>query len=554
MWPKNGISVMLARRAAGIGAVVAGVVAMAGAVRGEDKIQMKPLRVGASLSFGQMFNVEDSIQDVPRFNPTVTLPYTSLWIFQDAVVNERLNFSLAIAGTFWYPYPEDNKVGWTSYRTGGVAIAQAMGAYSIGDVEKPWLKVSVGQQGYKYNPHAKNFGEYLFRSEAYPTTVRTGDWGAIDNAGAGIWGVAFKGRFLNGLLNNDILVTLANERSPLHDISLTNITSLNIGNVLQIGGGVSFSRLIQFDTEKSRPEAANTGWFTWSAGDQLALNTYIQRMRSINPDTLTAHPNFQRDMLQRTPDGLRDTMVTVRDTALEVGQTYWAGSQRPLVKQLAESLDPRDTLASQTGVSKFGEIEYIDTKSIILMGRISLDPKPLMGLQGALGPMDLTLYSEVSIIGLKNYPIYYLKTEDRMPIMVGLYLPTFGLLDWVTVEAEYFKNPHINSDYISAYFRTPQPKSPNGTQSEIPAIADPVYDDQRTPLNPNPSDKFDVKHTADDLKWTFTAQKSFGVWSLAGQVGKDHFRPLTGAFRPSYTEAMTTSDAWYYMIRMMVNL
>jgi hypothetical protein len=521
---------------------------------GEDKIDMKPLHIGAALSFGQMFNIEDSIQDVPRFNPTVTLPYTSLWIFQDAVVNERLNFSLGIAGTFWYPYPEDNKVGWTSYRTGGVAIAQAMGSYALGDIEKPFLKISVGQQGYKYNPQAKNFGEYLFRSEAYPTTVRTGDWGAIDNAGAGIWGVAFKGDFLDGMLKNDFLITLANERSPLHDISFTNITSLNFGNVLQIGGGVSMSRFIQIDPEKSKPEIGNSGWFEWSAADQNNLNSYISRLRAIKADTLNSHPNFQRDILQRTADGKRDTMVTVLDTALVVGQNYWAGSQRPIVKLLAESLDPKDSLGRQTGVSKYGELEYIDTKSIILMGRISFDPKPLFGWEDVFGPMDLTLYSEISIIGLKNYPIFYSKTTDRMPVMLGFYFPTFGYLDYLTLEVEQFKNPHINSDYVSAYFRTPTPKSPNGTLAEVPSIADPVYDDQRNAINPNPSDKFDVNHTEDDFKWTFTAQKSFGVWNIAGQVGKDHFRPLTGAFRPSYTEAATTSDAWYYMLRLMVNL
>jgi hypothetical protein len=58
----------------------------------------------------------------------------------------------------------------------------------------------------------------------------------------------------------------------------------------------------------------------------------------------------------------------------------------------------------------------------------------------------------------------------------------------------------------------------------------------------------------DDFKWTFTALKSFGAWNLSFQTGKDHFRPLTGAFRPSYNEAATTSDAWYYMLRLMVNI
>ncbi|HAO98859.1 MAG TPA: hypothetical protein DCQ83_02310 [Fibrobacteres bacterium] len=501
----------------------------------EDRVKLLPLKSGASLYFGQMFNIRDSLQDAQNFNPTVTLPMTSLWMVQEAVANERLRFSLGIAGTFWYPFPEDKSVGWTSFRTGGVAIWQAMGTYSFGNLEKPWLQISVGQQNYKYNPQAKNFGEYLFRSEAYPTTVRTGDWSAIDNAATGIWGVAFKGSFLDGLLKNDFLVTLANERAPLHDISFTNITSLNFKDIFQIGGGITLSRYIQVDPKKSRPEFAETGWFTWTAEDQQELRDYIQAKLVQNPNFLAGNDDFTRKLIVKNSQGV-DSVATVVDTALVVGQDYWAASKRPLVMFLADS-------------AKKADIQYVDTKTIFLMGRASFDPKPLVGgLRGVLGPSDLVLYGEISVLGLDNYPVYYRKISERMPMMAGFYLPTFRYLDFLTIEMEYFKNPHMNSDYIVAFFRQPRPKSPNGTQPENPSIGDPFYD------NIGFSDQYGAHHTEDDFKWTITGQKSFGPLSVAFQCGTDHFRPLTGTFHPSYTEAATTDDAWYYMLRLMVNI
>lgn len=536
--PSNGIAGISKprghHRLAGPWALCLPLLAAAGLHAEEPKVDLKPLQVGASLSFGQMFNIEDSLQEVPNFNPTVTLPYTSLWMIQNGEFNERFSFSLGIAGTFWYPYPEDNGIGWTSYRTGGVAIAVASGSYKLGDLDNPWMEIAVGQQGYKYNPYARNFGEYLFRSEAYPTTVRTGDWGAIDNAGAGIWGAAFKGRFLGGHLTNDFLVTLSNERSPLHDLSFSNVTSVNVGNVLQVGGGVMLSRYLQIDPDKSHPKKANTGYFSWTAADQSQLDAYIKTKQAANPAFLTGNTDFTRKVIEN------GAQVERPDSVLAPGD-YWAASQRPLVKFVSTTgqSDPAFLAAS-----KHDDIEYVDAKTIFLMGRASLDPKPLLGMDAS--SRDGVLYAEIAVIGLKNYPIYYEKVSERMPLMVGFYVPTFGFLDYLTFEWEQWKNPHMNSDFMPALFRELRPKSPNGTLPVVPDIADPVHDFAQ--------DQYGVNYTDDDIKWTFTASKSFGPWNVAAQYGKDHFRPLTGSFRPSYSPAATTSDASYYMIRLMVNL
>lgn len=510
------------------------------AAMAEDKVEMKPLRVGASLYFGQMFKVDKDLQELGNFNSTVTIPYTSLWMIQEATWNERFDFKLGIAGSFFYPFPEDNTKPWKSFRTGGVAIAQANGSYSLGEAEAPWLRLTAGQQGYKYNPYARNFGEYLFRSEAYPTTIRTGDWGAIDNAAAGIWGISAKTSLLNGMLTNDFLVTTANERVPLHDVSLTNVTTMNFGKVFSIGGGVMLSRLIEIDPEKSSPKDYKTGYFEWTAADQANLRKYINAKVAQDPGFLAANADFfGRTMMDST---------NVVDTALEVGKTYWAASERPLVKFLTASPKLVDPAAQANGANVTNKIKYVDARTIFLMGKFSFDPKPLFGGAELLGPNDLIAYGELAVIGLKNYPIYYSSVDQRMPIMFGFNLPAFGFLDFLTVEAEILKNPHMNSDYVPATFRQPQPRSVKGTDGEVPDIADPYYDKAKA----TNKDAVDVNFTEDDMKWTLTALKSWGPMSAAFQYGTDHFRPLTDGFRPTFTEPGARKDARYYMIRLMV--
>ncbi|HKP96035.1 MAG TPA: hypothetical protein VJ385_09790 [Fibrobacteria bacterium] len=514
---------------------------IAAAAASDNDVELEKLHAGASLYFGQIFDVNESMQETGNFNPTVTIPLTSLWMIQQAKWKENFSFNLGIAGSFFYPFPEDNTKPWKSFRTGGVAIAQANGSYTNGEGEHPWLKITVGQQGYKYNPYAKNFGEYLYRSEAYPTTIHTGDWGAIDNAGAGIWGASVKMDFLNGMIRNDFIVSTANERVPLHDVSFTDIATLNLGKAFSIGGGVMLSRLIEVDPKKSAPHDLKTGWITWTAADQANLRAYIKKKTDADPNFLSTSADFKRTMMDGT---------TVIDTSLVVGQDYWALSRRPLVSFLNTIPALADPDAVSTHANKYDDIAFVDARTVFLMAKASFDPKALIGLESPwLGANDLVIYGEAAIIGMKNYPIYYTSTSQRSPFMAGFYLPTLGFLDFFTVEMEFLKNPHVPSDYQPATFRQPQPKGTIETTEEIPGIADPFYDVKDVKAEK----AYNINYTDDDVLWTVTALKSWGPMSLAAQYGRDHYRPLTAGFSPTATEVASSSKSKYYMIRLMVN-
>jgi hypothetical protein len=77
-----------------------------------------------------------------------------------------------------------------------------------------------------------------------------------------------------------------------------------------------------------------------------------------------------------------------------------------------------------------GDTTYWTFRATKLMGHASLDPKPLMrlfipeGVMNLLGKNDLKLYSEVAVLGFKDYPKYYSERWRRIPRMIGLDFPT----------------------------------------------------------------------------------------------------------------------------------
>src|SRR5690606_5453929 len=103
---------------------------------------------------------------------------------QEVVVNKRLNIRVGAGGIFYSVFPSVpiNSFGSTLGTKFGPGITQAQAHYKFGDPERSWGALRIGYFPYKYNPDAKNLGEYLFRAGAYPTFAFTGGWSITDNA------------------------------------------------------------------------------------------------------------------------------------------------------------------------------------------------------------------------------------------------------------------------------------------------------------------------------------------------------------------------------------
>jgi hypothetical protein len=164
-----------------------------------------------------------------------------------------------------------------------------------------------------------------------------------------------------------------------------------------------------------------------------------------------------------------------------------------------------------------------------LMARFSLDPKQLLGF-GNLGGLkfgksDLVLYGEAAVLGLTYYPTHYEDIRRRIPVMAGLNLPMMGLLDYLSVEVEYYASKNITDVFFTGESGSWIPRT------DGPAL---VADPKR-----------------DDWKWSVNAAKViFGNLQLSGQVANDHLIPGGSNHSPNGWEAFNKPDEWYWNAKL----
>lgn len=169
-------------------------------------------------------------------------------------------------------------------------------------------------------------------------------------------------------------------------------------------------------------------------------------------------------------------------------------------------------------------------KGIKTAARVAFDPKAFF--QSTLfGINDFKLYAEAAILGLKDYPGWYGKIHERMPIMIGFNFPAFKLLDVLAIETEYFPSPYKNSYQLIWKGNCPVPYFT--TMQEIN-----YYSDWK-------------RKTDDDWKWSIYASKKISNVRFSGQVASDHTSRATylPAGKKIYTEMVPRTGDWYFMLR-----
>jgi hypothetical protein len=188
-----------------------------------------------------------------------------------------------------------------------------------------------------------------------------------------------------------------------------------------------------------------------------------------------------------------------------------------------------------------GDTVFYTHQGIKLMGMFSLDPKRWLPF-GNMGAEDFKLYGEVAVIGVKNQGNYYKKIEERIPVMGGFNIPTFGILDMLSFELEWYGSPYRNDLALIGY----------------PASIVAPWQDPKFPIpSPGPVKPGTyADSTADNVKWSLFFQKTVSKHvRFTGQIANDHYRPgpLPEAFINSVggTQAVLTRPSdWYYMARL----
>ena len=341
------------------------------------------------------------------------------------------------------------------------------------------VSLQVGYFPFKYNPEARNMGEYLFRSGIHPTFVVNN----FDFPLNRLLGVNVENSLLKDnesfSINQNLLLTSEAETYPYGDVSLSYLASFNVyKKALTIGGGICAYRVFPVDEKATTPHLGGA-------------NGTIAEIKNRRPG--------------------------------------WDAIGNPIT---------------------IGDTTFFSFAGTKLMFNATIDPKAFFSpdISGIFGKDDCKLYGELAILGLKNYPVYvdslngigtdpditarYDLLKERMPIMVGFNIPTFKILDVVSVELEYWANRYCNN-------RFNQISGTDGTRYPLPT---------RLTLRSNSLDS----NSVGKVKWSIYVKKEFNNIAIVAQFGRDH-RQVLNILDPRYCDYgdnLIKSKDWYYLIKV----
>jgi hypothetical protein len=333
-------------------------------------------------------------------------------------------------------------------------------------------ELDIGYFPYKYNPDVRNLGEYMFRSGTYPGWLITNfDWSTARLAGIKFSSDLFK------IWHNDFLATSETAMFPYYDVSLSWLSSIKpFGKVLDIGAGVDLARVFP-----------------------------------VNDFYTTPKTTINLKQIKNTPVAVADTVNGVPGTRI-------------------------DTTADSSYYT------YSGTK---LMGRLVFDFKGLLpdNVARIFGENDGRLYSEVCVLGLENQGVndsahgivaYYDKLWQRIPIMFGFNVPTFKILDVLSLEAEYYRSPYPDDFGNQLRWSSPTEGCP------VPAVGIGDYLVNQTDV-----------YNRNFWKWSVYASKTFNKhFMLIVQAARDHSRTSTSY--PLYAdgeECFVKPNQWYWAVK-----
>jgi hypothetical protein len=301
---------------------------------------------------------------------------------------------------------------------------------------------------------------------------------SFDYAYATLTGIRLNAEMFKNL-SIDVLLTQETQIMPMNDLSLSILAGYTVPGLLDVGAGIMFDRLVPMSGKLDAPA-------------------------------------FQ--------GGAQDTFYTSNGT---LDTLKWGGTK--------------------------------------VMARISFDAKGLLpaNISGIFGKEDVKIYAEAAVLGLNTFTAYkkatdstgaiiagqyavdslmnfYSDIKQRIPIMAGFTIPTFKLLDYLSLEVEWFDWPYSPSlyNYQDLVHTVPLPIVPN-----VPAAA-------------NGTTQRALYTKSNAWKFSFNLQKTiWGRFSVIGQIARDHTRH--DAYYSAFAdpeEVFLQNDQWGWWIKLQYKL
>ncbi|MEO6098419.1 MAG: hypothetical protein ABIW76_23210 [Fibrobacteria bacterium] len=438
----------------------------------EAKPELDGFHAKMALEFGHLWSGENRGTNSSRTVSTnldlVPLNRNIVTLTYQSQSRENWNYFAGFKGILWWPF--STEIGEPGSRTVRVephlSILKAQWEFGSG-LEASFIE--FGFIPYKYNRDARNLGEYLYRSGTYPGDIVTTDgYQFMDHAFYDAYGIHARFNTLDGLVTHDLNLFTEAVIEPIGDITPAYELGLKASR-FELGAGAAYNRGIAYRPSKSRPVDED--------------NLYIE---------VKADP--------------------------AKGYAYYKGPFMGAPSEVRE--DPS---------KPYAVLHRWTQRGIKLMARAAIDLGDL--LPEDLGSTDdLRIYGELAVLGLENQPYYYESLLQRMPIMVGINLPTFKLLNMFSVQAEYYDG-----------------KFNNVSQSDRSSV--PIW----TVANYSTRDLDTYKPSK--WRWSLYGKKSLNpLLNVNFQVASDHLR-LRNALSTRSDYALTPNpSSWYYLLKLEMGI
>jgi hypothetical protein len=486
---------------------------LAGSALAEDlKIEVKPAQYGAFNYLGVIEAKGDTTKSYGTSGePISNQPYSRFggWVGFGATIEDRTDISVVLAMMTWNSLPLTPGSPFTRMQSLGSNVGHAYISHKLGDLEMPWLTLKLGAFPYQYSS-GRNLGGRLFTSGTYPGTLTSNFWNLVDGNDYGAQGLLGSFAFLDGSLKLDATAFFEHGLEPHYDLSPGLVASYKIGEWVELGAGAVFSHLIAWDEDAVTPKKRNNAF----VGDQrLANSEWVKPGLEAN-DTLivlATDPRYGTSVKDR-PDVLNAKYMTLEENGIPTSR-----------------------------------LEYYTFRGTKAMGRLTVTPFSLGG------PRKAAIYAEATLLGIKDYPFFYEKKEERMPVMFGVDLPMPGGFE-VAAEVEHYKNKFMNNvksvyeEVLPQWYEKPADFFVDSLDASGNRIPDPNggFVPSHTPR---------VTHNNGEWFWSMTARKSaFGRANFTFKVAHDFLRLYNFFANPSDQPAFQHQDGWYIAIKSEIGI
>jgi hypothetical protein len=398
----------------------------------------------------------------------------------------------------------------------GSNLGQAWISHKFGETEAPFFTLKMGAFNYGYSS-SRNLGGHLFTGGTYPGALTSNFWSIIDGNDYRAQGLLGRFSMLDGSLTVDATAFFEHGIEPNYNLSPGLVASYKIGDIVEIGAGAVFSHLIAWDKDAVTPKKR--------------VNAYIG-------DKRLAQSEWNKPGLE-----LNDTLVVAE------GDTRLGKPVDPLTRPdlTSRGIPVEYVTAAQNGTPN-SRLEYYTFQGIKTMGRLAITPFALGD-----GLKKSSFYAEATLLGLKDYPFFYEKKSERMPVMFGMNLA----LPWgyeFTAEAEHYSNKFMNNvrtayEDVLPHWRE---KESDFFIDSVDVLGKPVGDGQGGFLKTN---RPKVSHENGEWFWSVTAKKSlYNRINLNAKVAHDFLRLYNFFGNPSDEPAFQHKGGWYFAFQTEIAL